>query len=44
MLNKLVCSACKGTKVYQVSNLEFEKCSKCKGKGYTRIKKRIKLL
>ena len=27
-------STFKGTKVYQVSNLEFEECSECKGKGY----------
>ena len=34
MKNKIICDACKGTKVYQVSNLEFELCRKCKGKGY----------
>ena len=34
MKNKTVCTTCKGTKVYQVSNLEFEECSDCKGKGY----------
>ena len=34
MKNKTVCTTCKGTKVYQVSNLEFEECSECKGKGY----------
>lgn len=35
MKNKTVCTTCKGTKVYQVSNLEFEECSECKGKGYS---------
>ena len=34
MKNKIICNACKGTKVYQVLNLEFELCRKCKGKGY----------
>ena len=34
MKNKIICNACKGTKVYQVSNLEFELCRKCEGKGY----------
>lgn len=34
MKNRTVCTTCKGTKVYQVSNLEFEECSECKGKGY----------
>ena len=34
MKNKIICNACKGTKVYQVSNLEFELCRKCNGKGY----------
>lgn len=34
MKNKTVCTTCKGTKVYQVSNLEFEECSEGKGKGY----------
>ena len=34
MENNTICSACNGTKVYQVSNLEFEECNKCKGKGY----------
>lgn len=34
MENKIICNTCKGTKVYQVSNLEFEECNKCKGKGY----------
>ena len=38
MKNKTVCTTCKGTKVYQVSNLEFEECSECKGKGYIREK------
>ena len=33
MKNKTVCTTCKGTKVYQVSNLEFEECNECKGKG-----------
>ena len=41
MKNKTVCTTCKGTKVYQVSNLEFEECSECKGKGYI-IEKDIK--
>ena len=35
MKNKIICNACKGTKVYQVSNLEFELCRKCEGKGYS---------
>ena len=34
MKNKIICNACKGTKMYQVSNLEFELCRKCEGKGY----------
>lgn len=34
MKNKVICDVCKGTKLYQVSNLEFEDCTKCKGKGY----------
>ena len=34
MKNKIICNTCKGTKVYQVSNLEFELCRKCEGKGY----------
>ena len=34
MKNKIICNACKGTKVYQVSNLEFELCRKCEGKDY----------
>ena len=34
MKNKIRCNDCKGTKVYQVSNLEFELCRKCEGKGY----------
>lgn len=34
MGNKIVCNTCKGNKIYQVSNLEFEECNKCKGKGY----------
>lgn len=34
MENRTVCTTCKGTKVYQVSNLEFEECTECKGKGY----------
>ena len=35
MKNKIICKVCRGNKMYQVSNLKFELCRKCEGKGYT---------
>lgn len=43
MSNKIICNVCKGAKVYQISNLEFEECSKCKGKGFIKMKKELNL-
>ena len=42
MSNKIICNVCKGAKVYQISNLEFEECSKCKGKGFIKMTTDIK--